>query len=560
MRRRSNIVRFVALAIVVIALAVWWSTREPSEVSPAVVANGTTVVGRDADVVSERSLDVFSPDEAPRSSARRAFVDANGPELVVRTIDEDGNALADVALALVDDAEELDVGHTGAAGSCTLHLVDAEGVAIVATHDGYARALRDVPEVLPARVTIRMHRVGSISGRVRWQDTGDVVPNAKVYAFLDGYEPSVARIRATLDHRPMRDVAISQADGEGRYSIDGLARDRGYTVRALAPGAVTAKRFEGVRPGRDGMDVTLAAVQVARLHVRERGGGAIRTSVDVVSSGIQFPDLPLVFEVLSTPPEFALLDPVLSALSTSPYVRDPLVFARTKRHDTPRGAHDCEVQVPGYAKAVAPVTFAPIDEPVPETTIELEPTATRWGRLRVACSRTLVGSEIARTGSLGVLLMTPSEGSNEPELSIPLRKPWEGERVIDGIPFGTYTGSFSIDGWVPRSMKSEHAIEFTIGETEARVDLGPIGTGVVRVSLVDRDGVPYTGDVTFRTAAGGSDAYFTFRRGPYWIDGLEASEYRLSLARMPGVAVAHVRAVSFVVAPDAITDVVVAYE
>jgi hypothetical protein len=315
--------------------------------------------------------------------------------------------------------------------------------------------------------------------------------------------------------------------------------------------------MNGVKPGEDAITIKLSAFVAAQLHLREPGGRPLQVSPDAYGRGMSWTAENSSWSVLpDTPPEFLLLvdEAFWDARPVHPH--DPLLlFVGEAEHGTDlRVQYD--VEVPGYQPAWSEVLLRPVSRTVPAYDVVIEPLSSRWGSLLIRCSGTFadIVPDSTTNALIGSLRMTCHAERGDSMVVIPVRKPCAGEHVIDGLPYGEYTGVFVRRDWVPTNQRGEPPIAFTIGQSRAEVFLEVADVGALRIELSDSAGARYTGEATFRARKGNSDAYFTYRRAPYVLDGLEPGEYTVVLERLPGVDAPSVKRVTTEVTAGGVAD------
>lgn len=474
-----------------------------------------------------------------RTSARASpLSDVAIVRLNVNVIDENEAPVPGVRILVVDETSAFDAGGTDATGSIQLGFISHEGWALRAEKDGYAPVVRLLPSPFPTSMVLRLWRSGAITGQVSWKDTGIPVPGATVLAFRDGHEPRASEIRQALSASPIHTVQVAVADEVGRYRIDGCAVGHRYTVRAATQGGVTEKALCGVRPDSDGDDLELSGFYGAVLHLHDMSGHELKTSPDFFGRGPSVSSIDVTLTPVSViPPEFYVLTGERYNELELLHSRDPLVLLSSPRHGGRAGPVRFQVEVPGYEAIWTDVEVAAVEATLPEYGVAAKALAGQWGRLRIQCAGTFADVVPDSTTGLfvGTLQLRVADAAGGGALFIPIRKPCFGEHLISGIPFGSYTGVFVSGEWTPIASTRDRIVAFRIAESDASIALDSQDVGAVEVTLVDEWEEAYEGEAVFRIYRPGGDAYYSFRRAPFVLDGLEPGTYKLALERAPGV-------------------------
>lgn len=465
----------------------------------------------------------------------------DGRELRVSVKDENESPIAGARVLIAGEFESFLAGETDVEGRLTCRLGGTNGLRVVAMHDEYASSARSVPEQLPAHVALTLRKAGSITGSVVWKVGGEPVVGARVFAYANGCTPRIDEIRDAISGSPRASLVIAETDDLGHYRFEGLEQSRRYSVRAVAEGGAMLKSRDGVRPTAAGIDLELVPFLGAVLHLRGPDGAPLRASRDLYGRGpVWAPRTPNLHPLPIVPPEFYLLTHPSSWDLKMGNSRDALVLFTGGVGCEKSGSVRYDVEVPGYQAIWADIELEPVGKKLPEYTVTAVPMTEEWGQLRIRCSGSFadIVPDSTTNTLVGMLNLFCDGPTFKGSLFIPIRKPCSGDHLVDGLPYGSYSGSFESEDWPETRPRRGHVLGFSVGAHEATVDLEFPHVGSIEVELVDAHGDSYEGEATLRPyTKGGSTAFYSFRRAPYVLDGIEPGHYKIAVERIAGIDV-----------------------
>lgn len=460
-----------------------------------------------------------------------------GTVFTVTVIDESATPLVGATVGLRRSSTSVPIDATDSLGQVRFKLTEWDGWCIESAIPGFSTArLRLLPSSAHD-VTLRMFRASEISGTVRWKGGEKPAYPAIVCAYLDGYVPRKEDLDNWRNAQESSALTVVSTDADGHYRLAGLSLGRKYTLIAATDSGITGEQHVEVIPPAANQDITLVGFYAAQLHVRDLDGGELRASKDLYGRGLYWTGLEDGLSVIvDIPPEFLFLVSKKMWASSPRDSHDPLLLFRSNVAPVGSIKVQIDVDIPGYKAAWSTLTFEPVAEQIPEYTLRLQRIAQEWGRLRIRCSGTFadIVPDSPTNVLVGSMQLQAELFNGGCSVVIPVSKPCADEHVVDGLPYGSYSGVFSLRDWTPTGAKGEQVVGFTIGPNEAVIDLEYKQVGAIIVTLLDEWNTLYDGEAKMRVYAGASDAYFCFRCGPYVIDGLEPGKYTVAVTQAGG--------------------------
>ncbi len=525
----------------------WLWVRGASVVKPhkcgAALIDGAIEVaahvrGNDALPISDAEEELAHREPAGELAGKSAIV-------TVIVLSPIGRGVETADVVLVVDEVIYATTQTDAAGQCRFVVPDGESRLVTVSAQGWQASSQSIPTPSPGQVLIHLTEGGRLRGIARWQGSHAPVVDGVVFAWPDGYVPkglgcNIANRETQLD-RP--DLLSTHTDTEGRFVVEGLNPEKGYTLTAIAPAGFATERSVGNRPiAHFDIELEVARVYGALVHLREPDGSSLQCGARVYAGGavwhqageedeeddIRKPVTRITCEVAAVLPK-GIRDDSLTAtpdhllLLTSDSAEDDGVTIEYAAHPA------------GYEAVWTELAAARLDKDLPEYEINVTPTARGWGSLEISCSGVSTGivPDSITNARLGVIHLLEADGSR---LSVVVEKPCgQGVQRVDGIPYGNYQAFFQM-----RDMAFEYPAEgaratVTIGEVTAQLQLPFDGVGAILLSVNDIAGGEYTGEVIFRLRENWNVSYFSFNRAPYVMENLPAGDYELAFERLPGL-------------------------
>lgn len=474
-------------------------------------------------------------DAGPRRSAEPTPEERPGPVLVIATTSTAGDLVPDVPVYLIPDTSEVasEVGRTDSSGELALDRVELSDGTFVARAPGWETSEARYERASPVRrLTLVLARARSVHG---WVVDPSEMPVAD--ALVLGWTQRSRSISLRRAHRAMsgdpRSLSAWTAS-DGSFEIGALPRDAALYFTAGGAGMLAASPVE-VPPGESPeVRIVVAPVYAVLARFVDLDGRPA-----AIPSGWIRGDAALRFEGALRPytgPRSALLaagvpENLLASASTSERLYYGLAFD---------GALEAgpltvdPIEFPGYEPLSFSTMLYRLDQGLRGVDVRLVPTVEQRGSLRlviVGPAGTTRSAPISGA-SAATVQMTPSSG---PPLTLGVRDLSPGEKILDGIPFGTYTAVLATAGgmWVHPDA-GLGGKDLVIGPTEAvwRIDLSHLST--LELALRDSSGRPYAGRLSAvlvrgdlnRGDYGVADA-IDIEEPPYSIAGLPAGEYSI---------------------------------
>jgi hypothetical protein len=337
---------------------------------------------------------------------------------------------------------------------------------------------------------------------------------------------------------------IVRTAADGSFRFEKLSPGVPYHLSAVGTGAVTLEPPVAAYPGADDVRLELCTVFGIALELKEEGGGALRSTIEVV-------DLTLPRTPVATPfPDTPLLALAGFDLASyrSAWNRRLYLFTSAKL-DEPLSLDKIPVRVriAGYAAKETAFDAFPVSSGLTTHTVELHPSAAGFGEI--------------------VLQFTDGD---DPTVDAPRTRPWRlqlastigtqsevelsrerGPKRLAGIPYGRYRLSLlnclDQEIWPHRSGPGEPVAPVDVGEHPLAIDVSLADTSTLEIAIGGANpAVAYQGPANFSLARGeltadrrslvGPTATVTFDRAPYVLAGLRAGHYMLFVQEPAGAA------------------------
>lgn len=352
-----------------------------------------------------------------------------------------------------------------------------------------------------------------------------------VLAWLDGTLPGAEEFRAPDGpvgpdgkgaperERPLVQRATTAADGT--FALRGLDPALGYTLSAVAPGALCVARVNGIAVGATGVELGLVYTYGVTIRLREAGGGALRSTPSSFGRGRRFSG---EIETLDELP-YELLALGIAGLEEGASTVDRMrILAVSGREEAELGPFDALVKVPGYRSRSEFVPVPRLIASLPEAVLELERDAEGWGSLDVhlVAGPSVLGLERADDAPIGVLYLSLNQ-RGPLEVGLHGRALVASEPIPD-LPTGPY--SFWFEGKDSAYESRRVELELVAGANTLALDVSEAGTLLLEVRAGDE---PLDGALTARfSPSDGAPFYATFPRPPYALPFVTPGRYRLA--------------------------------
>ena len=351
-----------------------------------------------------------------------------------------------------------------------------------------------------------------------------------------------AIVQRFLRREDCPEIARTAADGSFRF--EKLLPGVPYHLTAVGPGAVSLEPPIAAYPGANDVRLELCTVYGIALELREEGGGALRSTIEVVD--LAMPRTPVATPLPETPllalagvdlPSYRSAWNRRLHLFTSAKLEEPLSLEKIP----------IRVRIAGYAAKDTAFDALPVFPALTPHTVELHPSAAGFGEIVLQFTD---GDDptIDAPKTRPWRLQLASSIGTQSEVELPRER---GPKRLAGIPWGRYRLSLQncLDQeiWPRRNNPGEPVPPVDLGERPLAIDVSLADTSTLEIAIGAADpAVAYQGPASFSLARGeltpdrrslvGPTATVTFDRAPYLLGGLRSGHYMLFVQEPAGAA------------------------
>jgi hypothetical protein len=483
----------------------------------------------------KRELDESSRRVAESSSRpmERERASSEGRSSLLRVLD--GQSRAPIVGATVWSSGDVQV-------PCLLGDTDENGVlelhgsieALTVERKGFATATEVPRDTAADGQLIVMWREARITGQLL-----DVrgVPTPKrplLLAYREGSAPSKSSI-LSWHARRWPGLHITRADRLGAFEFTGLQHGERYTLAVAGEGLVLPERRPGVLAGETGVALVVRQLFGAVIQVVHVGGEPLRTSSRLWAlPGPQWTWPEREWRGLATDS----LEGALCGLDAAETSRDWsgrfvwLFWTEAPSEPDELGPIRFAGHLAGYEPVEVDVELPQVINDLAEVRLELTPTATEWGELRVSLLhgdslspgiptsvRGGVGDFVLKSADTGQMFIRTLADFVEDEI-------W-----LEGVPAAEYLLYLTSKHGAFNSAQPAGPIHVRIEggrEHAATIDLSELCS--VRFD-VDSGGGAYKGDLglEIHRLDTPSSTFVSFENPPYVLRGLSKGQYRFTM-------------------------------
>ncbi len=340
-----------------------------------------------------------------------------------------------------------------------------------------------------------------------------------------------AQIVERLSRRePCPEIVRTAADGSFRFEKVSLGIP--YHLTAVGEGAISLEPPVSAYAGANDVRLELCTIYGVALELREEGGGALRSSIEVV-------DVALPRTPVATPlPETPLLQLAGIDLAPRPNRRQYLFTSARLEEPPSLEKIPIKVRIAGYAAKETAFDALPAYPTVSTHAVDLRPSAAGFGEIVVQFTD---GDDptVDAPRTRPWRLQLASTIGTQSEIELP-REP--GPKKLGGIPFGRYRLSLvnclDQEIWPRRANPGEPVAPVDVGDRPLAIDVSLAETSTLEIAIGGATAAAvYQGPANFSLARGeitadrrsvvGPTATVTFDRPPYRLAGLKSGHYAL---------------------------------
>lgn len=431
-----------------------------------------------------------------------------------------------------------------------LGLADSEGVVVVdsfkderllvATHPDFTAQEHRVSGSAPGSVILlRVGAAETIRGKVIDRQGNMVTSRPWILGHPDGSPPTKTQVHhAMRAAAPAGPAALTRADAEGSFVLQGLRPGVPYTLWVGGPGHGTPEPLRGVLAGTQDLAFEVSRTFAAHIHFLDaRDGRPVRTDArlwgpgspmwtwdpdDVSSIGADS----LVAVLLGVPLEFTERRLTEGRATV-------LLFADDQEAMKPV-AIQVSAALLGYEAKSASLTIPRYVGEISTVALYLDATTSAWGSVRITFQElgTRRGDLCTQVQAIGNLWLAPLRSGGA--FAVPLG--WfDGEELsLDGVPDDDYRITLSTQGGFAGFLPRTGPMIPVRGEpTQVVFDLG--AAAELELLVVASDGGLYSGELAIHlgradSSAGGGE-FLSFRSAPYVLQGLLERSYTVTVFR-----------------------------